>query len=98
MRGLEHLFGDALRPHAVAALDLVLVGALLAGQLAGHRLEAHELGAEPASPLRLEPSGVELLEQRDGVGDQLGGVARLLRLRLRRQLRGPKYASTSPSM
>jgi hypothetical protein len=39
----EALFRDAARPRSVIALDLVVVGDLLAGELTGDRLEAMEL-------------------------------------------------------
>ena len=43
MRRLEHILGDPLGTNAVAALDLVLVGDLLAREPARDRLEPDEL-------------------------------------------------------
>ena len=48
-----------MRTNAVAALDLVLVGDLLAGQLARDGLEPAELRAQPAAALLVEPAVVE---------------------------------------
>ena len=55
MGGFELAFVNAARPDAVAALDLVGERELLAGELARDRLDADELGAEPAAPLFLQP-------------------------------------------
>jgi hypothetical protein len=45
---LENVLGSSLRPHAVAALDLVLERDLLTGQMSGDRLQADELRVKPA--------------------------------------------------
>ena len=54
--GLERLLVGPARTDAVAALHLVLVGDLLAGQLARDGLQPAELGAQPAAALLVEPA------------------------------------------
>ena len=65
MRRVDLVLRSAARPDAVATLDLVGERELLADELARDRLDADELGVEPAAPLRLQP--VELGPEPDCV-------------------------------
>ncbi|MGZ8694576.1 MAG: hypothetical protein ACXWYS_03975 [Gaiellaceae bacterium] len=80
MRFLEDLLGDPAGPDAVAPLDLVGVGDLLAGAAAGDGLETPHLPLDPAGAARLEPvtrdrvaHGVGLRDECGRVPERLGG-------------------------
>ena len=79
---LEPLLRDPLRPDRVAALDLVGVPDLLAGELAGDDLQ-------PAG-LRAEVRPVGLVGEAPCVRDERGRVAERLLLDALGELRGPK--------
>ena len=78
MSRLEDVLGSSLRADAVAALDLVLEGDLLAGQVPGDRLQSHELRVQPAVSLDSRSFAASRGE--------LGGRLELLGLHLLRQL------------
>ena len=88
VRGREHgLVGEG-RPDAVAALDLVLVRPLLAGDHAGVRAEADELVPQP--------SVLDVGEERVCVGDERGRWGQRLRLDLGRELGRPEVRVDHP--
>jgi len=70
----ERVLGNALRPHAVAGLDLVGVADRVTGELRGRRPQTVHLGAQPPPPRRLEVGvGVEVGEELPGGFAQLRG-------------------------
>jgi len=78
VRLLERRLGRPPRPHAVAPLDLVAVGELLAGEHSGSGPAARHLVAQPAV--------VEPVAERRRVGDELLRRHGLLGIRLLLQL------------
>jgi hypothetical protein len=80
VRLLEALLRDPLGRDAVVALDLVLIGDLLAGQLARRGLEHGELC--------LQPGAVRVVADPRGVLGQSRRLTRLLGLDALRDLRG----------
>src|SRR5262249_29554380 len=72
----ENLLRYSLGPDAVATLDLVGEGDLLAGEPPGDRLEPEQLRVDPPGADRLE--AVQRLAERGGVGDEVAGRAQRL--------------------
>jgi hypothetical protein len=77
MRSVDLRLRRPARTHPVAALDLVRERKLLAGELAGDRLQPDELRAEPAGAPVI---AFELVEQPDGFRDEHSRLAQGLRI------------------